>query len=79
MRALPDRQRAALLLREIDGLSYGTIAAEMATTIPGVKSLLVRARRGLLGAAAARGTKPAAPARLRTGPRGERRGLVGVA
>lgn len=60
VQALPDRQRAALLSREIDGLSYGQIAANMATTVAGVKSLLVRARTGLRAAAAARGAKPPA-------------------
>jgi len=45
--ALPDTQRTALLLREIDGFSYQQIATAMQTTVPGVKSLLVRARAGL--------------------------------
>ncbi|HKJ36712.1 MAG TPA: sigma-70 family RNA polymerase sigma factor, partial [Solirubrobacterales bacterium] len=41
---LPETQRTALLLREIDQLSYEDIAVAMETTIPAVKSLLVRAR-----------------------------------
>jgi RNA polymerase sigma factor (sigma-70 family) len=41
---LPETQRTALLLREIDQLSYDEIAVAMDTTIPAVKSLLVRAR-----------------------------------
>jgi RNA polymerase sigma factor (sigma-70 family) len=41
---LPETQRTALLLREIDQLSYEEIAVAMETTIPAVKSLLVRAR-----------------------------------
>ncbi len=41
---LPETQRTALLLREIDQLSYDEIAVAMETTIPAVKSLLVRAR-----------------------------------
>jgi RNA polymerase sigma factor (sigma-70 family) len=44
---LPETQRTALLLREIDGLSYEQIAAAMDTSVPGVKSLLVRARVSL--------------------------------
>jgi len=57
---LPDTQRTALLLREIDGFSYQQIACAMDTSVPGVKSLLVRARAGLLGLAAARERTPAA-------------------
>jgi len=41
---LPESQKTALLLREIDALSYAQIAEAMETTIPSVKSLLVRAR-----------------------------------
>jgi RNA polymerase sigma factor (sigma-70 family) len=41
---LPETQRTALLLREIDQMSYDEIAVAMETTIPAVKSLLVRAR-----------------------------------
>jgi RNA polymerase sigma factor (sigma-70 family) len=44
---LPETQRTALLLREIDALSYEQIADVMETTIPSVKSLLVRARVSL--------------------------------
>jgi RNA polymerase sigma factor (sigma-70 family) len=51
---LPETQRTALLLREIDALSYEQIAEAMETTIPSVKSLLVRARVSLAEAAAAR-------------------------
>ncbi len=51
---LPETQRTALLLREIDALSYDQIAEAMETTIPSVKSLLVRARVGLAEAAEAR-------------------------
>ena len=47
VRGLPETQRTALLLREIDGLSYDQIATTMDTTVPGVKSLLVRARVAL--------------------------------
>ena len=51
---LPETQRTALLLREIDALSYEQIAQAMETTIPSVKSLLVRARISLAEAAEAR-------------------------
>jgi RNA polymerase sigma factor (sigma-70 family) len=51
---LPETQRTALLLREIDALSYEQIAQAMETTVPSVKSLLVRARISLAEAAVAR-------------------------
>jgi RNA polymerase sigma factor (sigma-70 family) len=51
---LPETQRTALLLREIDALSYDQIAEAMDTTIPSVKSLLVRARVSLAEASEAR-------------------------
>ncbi len=51
---LPESQRTALLLREIDALSYEQISEAMETTIPSVKSLLVRARISLAEASEAR-------------------------
>src|SRR3954454_14114236 len=51
---LPETQRTALLLREIDALSYDDIAVTMDTTVPSVKSLLVPARVSLAAAAEAR-------------------------
>lgn len=51
---LPETQRTALLLREIDALSYEQIAEAMEATVPSVKSLLVRARMALAEAAEAR-------------------------
>ena len=51
---LPETQRTALLLREIDALSYDQIAEAMDTTVPSVKSLLVRARVTLAEASEAR-------------------------
>ncbi len=51
---LPETQRSALVLREMDALSYEQIADVMDTTVPSVKSLLVRARVGLAEAAEAR-------------------------
>src|SRR5215213_10864924 len=47
VRDLPETQRTALLLREMDALSYEEIAETMDTTVPAVKSLLVRARMSL--------------------------------
>ena len=53
---LPDQQRSALLMREIDGMAYAHIADALEVTVPAVKSLLVRARVGLVEAGAARNT-----------------------
>lgn len=52
---LPETQRTALLLREMDGLPYEQIAEVMDTTVPSVKSLLVRARVALAEMSEARG------------------------
>jgi RNA polymerase sigma factor (sigma-70 family) len=51
---LPETQRSALLLREMDGMSYEEIAVAMDTSVPSVKSLLVRARISLAEASQAR-------------------------
>src|SRR5919205_1029908 len=51
---LPETQRTALLLREIDALSYEQIAEAMESTVPSVKSLLVRARVSLAEASESR-------------------------
>jgi predicted DNA-binding protein (UPF0251 family) len=51
---LPETQRSALVLREIDGLSYTEIAQAMGVTLASVKSLLVRARMALAEASEAR-------------------------
>ena len=56
MRALPEQQRSALLMREMEGLSYNDLAAALGVTVPAVKSLLVRARVGLVEAIEARDT-----------------------
>ncbi len=47
VKTLPETQRTALVLREMNALSYQEIAQAMETTIPSVKSLLVRARISL--------------------------------
>ena len=44
---LPERQRLALLLNKFHGQSYEELAATLEMTIPGVKSLLVRARENV--------------------------------
>jgi RNA polymerase sigma factor (sigma-70 family) len=51
---LPETQRSALLLREMDAMSYEEIAQSMDTSVPSVKSLLVRARISLAEASQAR-------------------------
>ena len=54
VQSLPDQQRSALLMRELEGLTYADLAAALEVTVPAVKSLLVRARIGLVEAAEAR-------------------------
>jgi RNA polymerase sigma factor (sigma-70 family) len=54
IQGLPETQRTALVLREMDALSYEQIAEAMETTVPSVKSLLVRARVSLAEAAQTR-------------------------
>ena len=44
---LPRRQRMALVLRELDGCTHAQTARAMQTTVPGTKSLLMRARTNL--------------------------------
>jgi len=56
VRDLPEQQRSALLLRELEGLSYAEVAATLDVTVPAVKSLLVRARGGLVAAQEAQDT-----------------------
>ncbi len=55
---LPPQQRSALVIRELTGLPYAELAEALDTTVPAVKSLLVRARVNLAAAAEAR--EPAA-------------------
>ena len=44
---LPERQRAAVVLKRFQGLSYKEIAEVLGTTVPGVESLLQRAATAL--------------------------------
>ena len=53
---LPVQQRSALLLRELGGAHYADIAEALGTTVPAVKSLLVRARVALTASLEARDT-----------------------
>jgi RNA polymerase sigma factor (sigma-70 family) len=51
---LPKTQQTALVLREIDDLTYGDIAQTMGKSLPSVKSLLIRARTSLAQSSAGR-------------------------
>jgi len=53
---LPEQQRSALLMRELQGMSYDELASSLDVTVAAVKSLLVRARGGLVDSAEARDT-----------------------
>jgi RNA polymerase sigma-70 factor (ECF subfamily) len=45
--ALPERQRAALWLTAVEGLSYAEVADALSVSVPAVKSLVHRARSAL--------------------------------
>ncbi len=60
--ALPDQQRQALVLHELEGCSYEQIAHHLGTSVASVRSLLLRARRTLLALAEGRAL-PCAEAR----------------
>jgi len=47
---LPFDQRTAIVLREVDGLSYDEIAFSLGVTLGTVKARLTRARQGLRAA-----------------------------
>lgn len=49
MAALPEELRRAIMLREIDGLSYEEIAATMDCPIGTVRSRIFRAREAVAG------------------------------
>ncbi len=51
---LPEQQRSALLMRELEGLSHAAVAAELGVTPQATKQLVFRARDNLVKAAAAR-------------------------
>jgi RNA polymerase sigma factor (sigma-70 family) len=50
---LPERQRLALVMRELDGATHAEMAGALGASIPATKSLLVRARATLHEAVAA--------------------------
>jgi RNA polymerase sigma factor (sigma-70 family) len=54
IRGLPETQRTALTMRELGDLSYEQVAEAMETTVPAIKSLLVRARMSLAESSEAR-------------------------
>ena len=54
VRRLPTQQRSVLLMRELEGLPYSELAEAMDVSVAAVKSLLVRARMGLVESAEAR-------------------------
>jgi RNA polymerase sigma factor (sigma-70 family) len=56
IQGLPDQQRSALIIRELEGLAYDELAEALDTTVPAIKSLLVRARMNLAKAAEQRAT-----------------------
>lgn len=72
---LPERQRAALLLAAVEGLSYAEVAAALQTTEKSVKALVHRARAALADRMAApepaSGPGPAPAAAGRAGSGGE--------
>lgn len=49
LQALPEELRRAIILREIDGLSYEEIAATMDCPIGTVRSRIFRAREAVAG------------------------------
>lgn len=63
---LPERQRAALLLSAVEGLSYAEVAAALGTTEKSVKALVHRARAALADRMAA--ARPVAAGGGRAGP-----------
>ncbi len=56
VRTLPAPQRSVLLMRELQGMSYQELADALGVSIPAVKSLLLRARTGLVDLRLARET-----------------------
>jgi RNA polymerase sigma factor (sigma-70 family) len=56
VQTLPDQQRSALLMREFQGLSYAELGSALGVSVPAVKSLLLRARTGLIDISVARDT-----------------------
>lgn len=55
---LPDRQRSALVMRELGGMSHAEIAAALETTVPATKHLINRGRASVGEAAVQNGMRP---------------------
>lgn len=55
---LPERQRQALVMRELGGMSYDEIATSIDATVPSVKQLINRARGTVTQAASLAGYSP---------------------
>ena len=51
LRALPERQRAAIVMRELEGLSHGEIAAALGLSGGAARQVIFRAREALRGGA----------------------------
>ena len=68
IQALPDQQRSALIIRELEGLTYEELAEALDTTVPAIKSLLVRARMNLAKAAEQRAAADEAALERATAP-----------
>ena len=58
---LPFNQRAAIVMREVEGRSYAEIAEVLSTTVPAVEALLFRARTNLRSRRKALGVLTIAP------------------
>lgn len=58
MSDLPERQRDALLMRELGGLSHTQIAGELGTTVSATKKLIGRGREAVTEAATVDGYRP---------------------
>jgi RNA polymerase sigma factor (sigma-70 family) len=69
--ALPERQRQALALRELEGRSYDEIAATLGVSGAGVRQLLNRARNAMRAGASAL-VPPTLVTRMATSPAGVR-------
>ena len=63
---LPQSQHDALVLRELEGMSYDEIGRRMRLSRPAVESVLFRARRGLKGEYSRDSDRPAVPSKTRT-------------
>jgi RNA polymerase sigma factor (sigma-70 family) len=56
VRTLPAPQRSVLLMRELQGMSYQELSDALGVSVPAVKSLLLRARTGIVDRRIARDT-----------------------